>query len=93
MDKFELNTTVQFTFVSSVAPGSAPAFGVEDRNGTLVQSFSSIQSDSTHYYTLLSVNSEGVWTAVWRATKTFNGSARDFYKRIPFAVGRTKGEP
>lgn len=92
IDVFEAGDTVQFTFVSSVAPDSAPVFSVVGIDKTsVVASFSSVQSDSTHYYALYTLpTSEGLYVGRWDAVKTFQGSARTFVRRFLFRVNRTK---
>lgn len=83
---FEQDTTVQFTWVSSVAPDSAPVFSVTDGlTDTVVDSFSSVQSNSTNYYALFTMpNSNGFFIGQWTAVKTFQGSARNFISRFVF---------
>lgn len=88
---FEQGNTVQFTFVSSVAPDSAPVFSVTDAlNETVVASFSSVQSDTTNYYALFTMPaSNGFFVGRWDALKTFQGSVRNFTQRFVFKVQET----
>jgi len=88
MDSFEKDTTIQFTFVTSVAPDSAPAFIVtEAMSDTVVASFTAATSDGTHYYALFTMpGSELNYLARWLAVGTFASSARNFYKSQAFKV-------
>ncbi len=89
---FEGGNSVQFTFVSSVAPNSAPLFSVTGRTGSVVASVTSITSDSTHYYALYTMPdgiSQDFQVAKWTAQKTVSGSAYDFVRRIRFKVEQT----
>lgn len=90
---FEDSNTVQFTWVSSVAPNSAPLFSVENQSGSVVSSFSSISSDTTHYYalyTMPNVANQTWQVATWTAQKTVSGSAYNFIRRIVFKVEKTQ---
>lgn len=87
----EAGATLQFTFVSSVAPDSAPLFSVKDRDGTVVASFTSISSDATHYYAMYTMPANLTHqVATWKATKTVQGSARNFIRRQVFRVQETQ---
>lgn len=87
----EPGNTVQFTFVASVAPDSAPTFKVRDVGDTVVASITAVQSDSTHYYALYTVpDSDQPMVGEWYALKTFSGSARVFIKKYPFNVAKTR---
>lgn len=88
---FEGGNTIQMTWVSSVAPDSAPLFSVTGRTGTVVASVTAITSDSTHYYALYTVPDQlsDYQVAKWTAQKTVSGSAYDFVRRIRFKVEQT----
>lgn len=88
MEAFEKDTTIMFTFVSSVAPDAAPGFIVtEAMSDTVVASFTAATSDTTHYYALFTMpGSELNYLARWLAVATFNSSARNFYKSQAFKV-------
>lgn len=90
IDVFDTGGTVQFTFVSSVAPDSAPTFKVIDAANN-VSSFTSVSSDSTSFYSLYTMpNTEGLFIGEWVAVKTFTGSALPFIRRFVFKVSETK---
>jgi len=91
LNGFEQGNTVEFTFVSSVAPDSAPVFGVvQHETGTIVASITSQQSDTTHYYALFTMpGSIGYYRGEWNAVRTFNSSAYQFKKRFGFKVHLT----
>lgn len=90
IDVFERNTTTQFTFVSSIAPDSAPIFKVTGVAGTVVDSITSVQSDTTHFYALYTMpTSDGVYVGEWYALKTFASSVRTFIKKDLFQVNQT----
>jgi len=93
-DTFEPTNTVQFTFVSSVAPDSAPVLKVSGvQSGTVIASLSATSSDTTNYYSLFTLpSSEGVYMGEWFSQKTFSGSAHNFVKRFLFNVKQTRQE-
>lgn len=92
-DTFDTLNTVQFTFVSSVAPDSAPVFKVTGIADTVINSISATQSDSTHFYTLFTMpNSQGVYMGEWFAQKTVAGSVYNFNKKFLFNVRPTRRE-
>lgn len=87
LDFFELGDTQMFTFVSSVAPDSAPIFKVQGIAGTIITCVTALTSDSTHYYALYTMpSSEGFYIGEWFATKTVVGSAYNFVKKWPWQV-------
>ena len=87
---FEKGNTIQFTWVSSVAPDSAPTLKVLNNSLTTVASITSISSDTTHYYAMYTTPaSEGIFIGEWVAQKTVAGSAYNFVKRLPFTVRET----
>lgn len=91
IDPFEPGNTIQFTFVSSVAPDSAPILKITGIAQTVVASITATQSDTTHYYTLYTVpTSEGVYLGEWFAQKTFSGSAYNYIKRFLFQSKPTR---
>lgn len=84
---FEPNDSVQFTFVSSVAPDSAPVFKVTGINDTVINSLSSIQSNTTNYYSIYTMpTSEGYYIGEWYAVKTMTGSSYPFVKKFVFQI-------
>lgn len=92
-EQFESGDTVQFTFVSSVAPDAAPRFSVHGSGDTLVSSVTASQSSSTEYYAMVTMpgsGSEGVYRGEWFAQKTTSGSTYPFYKRFLFNVLTTR---
>jgi len=92
-DTFDISNTVQFTFVSSVAPDSAPIFKVTGIENTVVSSVTAIQSDTTHFYTLYTMpSSQGVYMGEWFAQKTVAGSVYNFNKKFLFSVRPTRRE-
>ena len=92
---FEQGNTLQFTWVSSVAPDAAPTFKVKDgRTSTIITSVTALQSDATHYYALYTMpTSDGFYSAEWFAQKTVLGSAYNFIKRFGFRVDETAPTP
>lgn len=82
----ELDDTWEFTLVCSVAPDSAPGLAVFTASGTVISSFGSVQSDSTHYSALFTATAPGPYIAKWLAEKTINSSARQFRSSYPFRV-------
>ncbi len=91
---FEPGNTVQFTWVSSVAPNSAPLFNVAvgpDEIG--VASLTSVQSTTTAFYSLFTMpTSLGYYRGQWVAQKTFAGSAYDFVKSFRFRVQQIEAD-
>lgn len=84
---FEPGDTIQFTFVSSIAPDSAPVFKVTGVGATVISSITATQSDATHYYTMYTLpSSEGFYIGEWFAQKTVSGSAYNFIKKMLFRV-------
>ena len=49
LEFYEPSDTQMFTFISSVAPDSAPIFKVQGIAGTIIASITALTSDSTHY--------------------------------------------
>lgn len=85
IETFESGDTVQFTFVSSVAPDSEPIFKVTGVAGTVVASITSTQSDTTHYAALYTMpTSDGYYLGDWFAQKTYSGSVYNFTKKFMF---------
>lgn len=84
---FEPSDSIQFTFVSSVAPDSAPVFKVTGINDTVINSLTSIQSNTTNYYSIYTMpTSEGFYIGEWYAVKTMTGSAYPFVKKFVFQI-------
>lgn len=82
--------SVQFTFVSSVAPDSAPIFKVTGIGNTVINSITSTQSNTTNYYTVYTMpTSEGFYIGEWYAVKTVIGSAYSFVKKFLWQVKET----
>ena len=91
IETFEPEDTVQFTFVSSVAPDAAPIFKVTGVAATVIASISSTLSDSTHYAVLYTLpTSEGYYLGDWFAQKTFSGSVYNFTKKFLFQNKTTR---
>ena len=90
--QFEAGDTLQFTFVSSVAPDAAPSFAVVGSGSALVSSATSLSSGETAFYSLYTMPSsaDGVYMGEWSAQKTVSGVAYPFRKRFLFNVSRTK---
>lgn len=87
---YEAGDSLQFTFVSSVAPDGAPSFAIYGPNDTLVSSQTAVNSSSTAYYAMATMpNSLGTHVGEWKATKTVDGTAYPFVKRFIFNVQRT----
>ena len=88
---FEPGNTIQFTFVSSVAPDSAPIFKMTGIGSTVVASITASQSDSTHYYAIYTFPvSEGIYLTEWFAQKTLVSSTFNFIKRDLYQVKTTR---
>jgi hypothetical protein len=86
----EAGNTVQFTFVSSIAPDAAPIFKAINDGDTVVNCQTSIQSNATAFYALYTTPGSDQWMiGEWWAQKTVSGSARNFVKKFPFKVERT----
>lgn len=88
---FEPGNTIQFTWVSSTAPDSAPIVKITGINNTIINSLTSISSDSTHYYAMYTLpSSEGFYISEWNAVKTVQSSAYNFVKKMVFRIEPTK---
>jgi hypothetical protein len=94
-DRFEAGDSVQFTFVSSIAPDSVPSFAVFSVNseGLLVNSQTAQQSATTAFYAMFTMpqSEDGAYLGEWTAFKTVAGTSYPFRKRFDFEVIRTKG--
>lgn len=87
IETYEPLDTRMFTFVSSVAPDSAPIFKVTGIGGSVITSITAISSDTTHYYALYTMpTSEGFYIGEWYALKTVVGSAYTFTKKFLFKI-------
>ena len=87
---FEPGNSIQFTFVSSVAPDSAPIFKVTGVADTVIASLTSIQSTTTAFYAMYTLpSSQGFYIGEWFAQKTVSGSAYNFVKKFVFRVEET----
>ena len=93
-ERLEAGDTLQFTFVSSVAPDAAPSFAVYTSSATLLSSQTAQTSGTTAYYAMFTMPSsaDGVYLWEWRALKTVVGSAFQFTRRETFLVDRTMAE-
>lgn len=94
-DTFELGDSLQFTFVCSIVPDSAPSFAMfsDSAGATLVQSQTSQTSTTLAYYAMQTMSAEGVYVGEWKALKTVAGTIYPFVKRVVFNVTRTnRGE-
>jgi len=90
---FEPGNTIQFTFVSSVAPNAAPNFAVRDKANTVIHSGTSATSDTTHFYALYTIPDGNEWySGEWLAQKTVSGSVYDFIRRFGFRALETIAE-
>lgn len=89
--QFEPGNTVQFTFVSSIAPDAAPTFKVLNAANTAVASITAATSDSTNYYAMYTMpTTQGAYVGEWVAAKTVAGSAYNFVKRFVFNIRLTE---
>lgn len=90
--QFEAGDTLQFTFVSSVAPDAEPLFAVIGSGNTLVASVTALSSSSTAFYALFTMPSsaDGVYMGEWSAQKSVGGTAYPFRRRFLFNVLRTR---
>ncbi len=88
---FETGDTVQFTFVSSVAPDAAPILKVVGPfSSSPVASITAQTSDTTHYYALYTMpTSIGTYMGEWFAEKTVSSSVYPFKKRFLWEVRQT----
>lgn len=85
--------TVQFTWVSSIAPDAAPRFNVRDKGNTVVHSATAAQSNTFDFYALYTIPDGDAWySAEWLAQKTIGGSAYNFINRLGFRVLETIAE-
>ncbi len=93
-DQYEAGDSLQFTWVSSVAPDSAPYFAVFGSGDTLTESQTAQTSASTQYYAVFTMpaSADGVYLWEWGATKTVAGTPYPFRKRNLFNVVRTERE-
>ena len=91
MLKFEGGNTIQFTFVSTIAPNAAPIFSVIDDKGTVLTSETSQQSNATNYYAMFTMpnSPDKYFVGRWLAQKTVASSVRDFVRRFGFKVDVT----
>ena len=92
-EQFEVGDTRQFTFVSSVAPDAEPILKITGIVGTVINSITSVQSDATHFYAMVTMpTSEGVYMGEWLAQKTLSVSSTvyPFVSRFLFNVALTK---
>lgn len=92
-ETFEPGDSLQFTFVCSIVPDSAPSFAVfaDSEGATLVQSQTSQTSAALAYYAMQTMpSSEGVFVGEWRALKTVGATTYPFIKRFTFNVTRTR---
>lgn len=81
-----LNDTWEFTLVSSVSPDAAPVFAIFTASGTIIASFTSVQSDANNYSALFTAEAVGPYVAQWKALKTLSSSIRQFVSAYPFRV-------
>ncbi len=89
-EQFEAGDSRQFTWVSSVAPDAAPILKVTGLAGTIINSITAQQSDTTHFFALFTMpTSEGVYMGEWYAEKTVVSSAYPFVSRFLFNVAQT----
>lgn len=87
---YESGDTIQFTWTASLAPDAAPVFSVKDRENSVVQSGTSLQSGPFHYYSMFTMpGSMGWYLYEWRAVKTIAGTVYPFVYRGVFRVEQT----
>lgn len=86
-EAFEAGDTIQFTWVSSIAPDAAPIVKITNV-ANAVTSYTSVQSgDPGYYYALVTMpNTAGVYMIEWAALKTVTTSTYPFVKRDLFNV-------
>lgn len=94
IERYEAETTRQFTFVSSVAPDSAPKLAIWGPNDTLVTSVTAQQSSTTAFYAMVTMPAslDGNYMAQWTALSTSVGEEKTYVERFRFVVGRTYRE-
>ena len=90
-EQYESGDTVQFTFVSSVAPDANPRLAITNNSGTLVSSATAQSSDSCSFFAMMTMpgSADGVYRGEWYAQKTTAGDTFPFYKRFLFNVATT----
>lgn len=90
-EQYESGDTVQFTFVSSVAPDANPRLAITNNSGTLISSMTSQSSDSCSFFAMVTMpaSSDGIYRGEWYAAKTTAGDTFPFYKRFLFNVATT----
>lgn len=93
-DQFEAGDSMQFTWVSSVAPDAAPYFAVFGSGTALISSQTAQTSATTMYYAVFTMpaSADGVYLSEWGANKTVAGTPYPFRKRSLFNVVRTRRE-
>lgn len=86
-EAYEAGDTVQFTWVSSIAPDSVPIVKITDI-ANAVTSLTSVESGASGYYYALYTmpNTAGVYMVEWYAQKTIVSSVYPFRKRELFNV-------
>lgn len=90
-EQYESGDTVQFTFVSSVAPDSNPRLAITNNSGTLISSITAQASDTCSYFAMVTMpgSADGIYRGEWYAAKTTSGETFPFYKRFLFNVATT----
>ena len=90
-ERYEAGDTVQFTWQSSVAPDAAPSFAVITTSQTVLNSQTSVQSNSLAYFAMVTMpaSANGPYVGEWRAAKTVNSVEYPFIKRFLFKVEGT----
>jgi hypothetical protein len=93
-DSFEAGDTMVLTFVTSIAPDTAPRFTMFGPNNdtTIVNSVVAQASGATSFYVPQTMpnSADGVYLGEWFAEKSVAGTAYPFYKRFTFNVAKTK---
>lgn len=92
LEIFESGTSVQITFVASVAPDGPPRLEVADAAGTIVATATAVASSDTSFYSAFTTpDLPGVhnYVATWRATKTWVDGQHPIVQRVPFKVYQT----
>jgi hypothetical protein len=91
-EQFEAGDSLQFTFVTSVAPDAAPYLAIFGSGEALVSSATANTSDATSYYSVFTMPStaDGPYLGEWGAQKTVAGTPYPFRKRFQFNVVRMR---
>lgn len=92
LGEFEAGTTIQVTFVASVAPDGPPTLVVTDQVGTVVATATAVSSGDGSFFSVFATpDNPGIsyYLATWNATKTFPGGAFPVVQRVAFRTRKT----